>query len=127
MGRGWIGVDLDGTLAEQYWPHKGEYDPLRIGDPIPAMVERVCSWLAMGQEVRIFTARVGPQGSAPGWPGGAEQREQIAKAISTWTRRHFGVPLDATCTKDYGMIALYDDRAFRVERNTGRIIEPSHE
>ena len=58
---GWIGVDLDGTLAEHYWPAKGDYDPTRIGDPIPMMVERVRGWLAEGREVRVFTARGGPQ------------------------------------------------------------------
>ena len=49
---GWIGVDLDGTLAE-YGEFKGLYV---IGDPIPKMVERVQRWLAEGWEVCIMTA-----------------------------------------------------------------------
>lgn len=52
---GWIGVDLDGTLA-MYDGFKG---PEHIGDPVPKMLERVKKWLAEGREVRIFTARVG--------------------------------------------------------------------
>lgn len=38
---GWIGVDLDGTLAEYHGWGNGE-----IGDPVPAMLERVKKWLA---------------------------------------------------------------------------------
>ena len=48
----WIGVDLDGTLA-QYGGWKG---PDTIGDPVPMMKERVMKWLNEGAEVRIFTA-----------------------------------------------------------------------
>ena len=51
---GWIGVDLDGTLAE-YGGWKG---PDHIGPPVPKMLERVKSWIAEGRDVRIFTARV---------------------------------------------------------------------
>ena len=50
---GWIGVDLDGTLAKY-----GIWDG-SIGEPIPLMVERVKIWIALGVEVKIFTARVG--------------------------------------------------------------------
>ena len=49
--KGWIGVDLDGTLAVYY-------DWEIIGDPIPLMVERVQQWLKEGKHVKIFTARV---------------------------------------------------------------------
>ena len=40
---GWIGVDLDGTLAKYSTWNNGQ-----IGDPIPAMVERVKKWLLLG-------------------------------------------------------------------------------
>ena len=54
MSEGWIGVDLDGTLAEYLgWQGMGH-----IGEPIAPMVERVKAWLAEGKDVRIFTARV---------------------------------------------------------------------
>jgi hypothetical protein len=113
----WIGVDLDGTLADHYWPEKGPYDPVRIGDPIPAMVEQVKAWIAEGHEVRVFTARVGPAGSAPS----DEDFDlgPIYRAIWAWTEKHIGTKLMPTCMKDYGMVELWDDRAVRVLHNTG--------
>ena len=51
----WIGVDLDGTLAEVGRDNLGE-----IGKPITKMMNRVKKWLEDGEyEVRIFTARAG--------------------------------------------------------------------
>ena len=46
---GWIGVDLDGTLST----HDGWGDG-SIGEPVPAMVQRVREWLAEGREVRML-------------------------------------------------------------------------
>lgn len=46
---GWIGVDLDGTLAKSVKSHAAE----DIGVPIYRMVKQVKKWLAEGQEVRI--------------------------------------------------------------------------
>jgi len=114
---GWIGVDLDGTLAEHYWPHKGQYDPLRIGAPLAPMVNRIHQWMRDGYEVRVFTARVSPRGSAPGH--GPEELERVHQEISRWTMAHVGEELADTCTKDYDMIVLYDDRAVRVKHNQG--------
>jgi hypothetical protein len=56
---GWIGFDLDGTLAEY-----GEWQgPTHIGKPIPSMIVRVKNYLDNGYEVRIMTARcVDPAG-----------------------------------------------------------------
>lgn len=103
---GWIGVDLDGTLAH-YDTWRG---PLHIGDPVPVMLERVRGWLEGGWEVRIFTARVSDPRQAP----------DIQVAIQDWCERH-GLPrLDVTCIKDYSMVQLWDDRAVAVEVNTGR-------
>lgn len=100
----WIGVDLDGTLASDDQP-SGFYDPEYIGPPVESMLKRVKDWLAQGIEVRIFTARA---------------NDSIAcHAVRRWTLKHFGVELPVTATKDYSMIALWDDRAVAVERNTG--------
>lgn len=44
MSSGWIGVDLDGTLA-YYSGWKGIE---HVGDPVPAMINRVRAWLANG-------------------------------------------------------------------------------
>lgn len=101
---GWIGVDLDGTLAEY-----GEWEGVdHIGPPIPKMVERVKGWLADGRDVRIFTARV----------GGAETDAAIP-VINAWIEGVFGRLLPITNVKDFAMIELWDDRAVQVEKNTG--------
>jgi hypothetical protein len=104
-GWGWIGVDLDGTLAEYH----GWVAADHIGPPIPAMVERVKAWLAEGRQVRIFTARV------------SDPAETI-EPIKAWCREHLGRELPVTNVKDYGMVELWDDRAVTVEPNTGRVI-----
>lgn len=111
----WIGVDLDGTLAR----YDGWVGPDVIGDPIPAMVERVKKWHREGKEVRIFTARV-----ATG-PGGHDMREAMKAqlAIEKWMQKHLGFSLPVTCAKDHGLVEMWDDRAVQVERNTGRRID----
>ena len=108
MSEGWIGVDLDGTLAH----YDGWVRPDHIGAPIPLMVQRVKHWLKQGQLVKIFTARVANPDQAP-----------IARsAIESWCETYLGQKLEVTCCKDLSMIALYDDRCIRVEHNTGLIL-----
>lgn len=102
---GWIGVDLDGTLAE----YGGWRGADHIGEPVPAMAFRVRKWLADGRDVRIFTARA----SVP---------EQVAPVVA-WAERHFGVALPVTNVKDFAMVELWDDRAVQVEPNTGRRVD----
>jgi hypothetical protein len=105
---GWIGVDLDGTLAR----YSGWQGPTNIGEPVPLMLERVKAWLAEGQRVKIFTARVACFDP---------YRSEVIKAIHEWLELH-GLPrLDVTNEKDMLMLELWDDRAFQVEKNTGRI------
>lgn len=104
---GWIGVDLDGTLAEY-----GKWNSDEIGTPVPAMVERIKSWLATGQEVRIMTARVSADQANNSYQRGL---------IINWCLKHLGQELPVTCRKDFAMIELWDDRAVGVEMNTGKI------
>lgn len=110
--KGWIGVDLDGTLAH--------YDKWRgsqhIGDPIPAMQKRVKAWLAEGQEVRIFTARVSPQAIALN----GETRQSVVRPIMSWCLAHIGCAVSVTHEKDMAMIQLWDDRCVQVIPNTGQ-------
>jgi len=103
---GWIGVDLDGTLA-----YYAGWDPdnLGIGEPIPAMLERVKFWVANGHTVKIMTARVAHE------HGSAFVRQEIEE----WCLKHIGRKLEVTCQKDYAMIELWDDRAVRVKANEG--------
>jgi hypothetical protein len=106
MSGGWIGVDLDGTLAE-YSHFEG---PTIIGKPIPRMVERVKRWLAEGRTVKIFTARVCK---------GPTDVKLIRQAIEVWCAQHIGRKLEVTNEKDWGMVELWDDRAVQVIPNTG--------
>ena len=105
---GWIGVDLDGTLA-----HYTDYEEQggKIGAPVPEMVARVRRWLLEGRDVRIFTARVWKD------PEAVERKKVMA-----WCDTYIGVVLPVTCEKDWDMEELWDDRAVRVEKNTGRVI-----
>jgi hypothetical protein len=107
---GWIGVDLDGTLAH-YEGWKGER---QIGAPVPAMLERIHVWLKNGVEVRIFTARVSQMPD--------RDVAEMTKIVQDWLQAECGLPrLAVTNIKDFGMIELWDDRAVSVEMNTGRI------
>jgi hypothetical protein len=103
---GWIGVDLDGTLAE-YDDWKGM---TVIGDPIMPMVDRVRQWIEIGVRVKIFTARICRQGV---------DREIAEKAIREWCLKHIGYELEVTNVKDFAMIELWDDRAVQVIKNIG--------
>lgn len=102
----WIGVDLDGTLAES----NPVWDGNRIEAPIPLMVERVKRWLAEGKNVRILTARVAR---------GFDPKAENYIAVSNWTKETFGEYLHVTSEKDPNMIELWDDRAVQVIPNTG--------
>lgn len=114
MNGGWIGVDLDGTLA-YYSGWKGAH---HIGDPISPMIDRVKNWIADGKTVKIFTARMHGHG-APLLGGGTED---VKTPIENWCRKHLGQVLEITNIKDFGMIELWDDRAVRVETNTGKVL-----
>lgn len=112
----WKGVDLDGTLAYyDGWKGSGV-----IGEPIKPMVDRVKSWLAAGQEVKILTARVAGQDVS------VER-----KAIEKWCVEHIGQVLDVVCCKDQRMSELWDDRAVQVCKNTGMrvdgVVDANHE
>lgn len=117
---GWIGVDLDGTLAHYDGWKGGDH----IGEPIRPMVERVCNWLEQGREVRIFTARVGRTGKVT-ILGGKDDEDFATgqrKLIQEWCLKHIGIVLEVTATKDFGMIELWDDRCVQVIPNTGNPI-----
>jgi hypothetical protein len=68
--------------------------------------------MAMGIEVRIFTARVSHQ-RLP------HREKWIRERIEKWCREHIGTTLKVTCIKGPGLLELWDDRARRVGYNTG--------
>lgn len=100
MKSGWIGVDLDGTLAKYDGWGDGS-----IGEPVPAMLFRVRQWLADGKTVKIFTARA------------SDEREK--SKVQEWLGRHDLAECEVTNVKDFAMIELWDDRAIRVMPNKG--------
>lgn len=104
--KGWIGVDLDGTLAVYH----GWISSDHIGPPVPIMAFRVREWLKEGKDVRIFTARVCPN---------KPDAEICREVIHAWCFHHFGKPLTVTHEKDPAMLELWDDRAVQVIPNTG--------
>jgi hypothetical protein len=103
---GWIGVDLDGTLA-YYDGWKGE---THIGDPIPLMVARVKNWLVENKDVRVFTARAHVEDF---------NNSEGRKAIENWCLENIGCILPITNVKDFAMVQLWDDRAIQIKENTG--------
>ena len=107
-GEGWIGVDLDGTLAE--W-NTGD-DVNQIGAPIHTVADRVRDWVAARIEVRIMAARV----SSLACRACIEKQKEM---IREWTKEHIGTALEATAEKDMDMVQLWDDRAITVQKNTG--------
>jgi hypothetical protein len=138
---GWIGIDLDGTLAHY---ESGDAANNEVGEPILPMLERV-KMLMTSNEVRIFTARAYPinrhiLGSmAESALNDLEDTYMEAckkesdrsrvrsafrnvRAIRTWTRKHLGKQLTVTNLKDPLMKRLYDDRAVTVQQNTGMIL-----
>ena len=98
----WIGVDLDGTLAE----YNDWIGVEHIGKPIPLMMERVKGWVAEGKKIKIFTAR-------------AIHGQDAIHHIHQWLVQH-GLPeLEVTNVKDFDMVELWDDRCVSVITNTG--------
>ena len=102
---GWIGVDLDGTLAR----HTGWKGATKIGNPIPRMVRRVRRWVSHGRKVKLFTARA--------------DDEKSVNAIQKWLKVNELPDLPITNLKDKDCIEFWDDRAKAVEKNTGRLKE----
>jgi len=102
--KGWIGVDLDGTLAL----YDGWQGAEHIGDVVPSMLEKVKAWTHAGIEVRIFTARA----SVP----------EYVPYVKAWLSDHGIGSLRVTNEKDFGMLQLWDDRCVQVIPNTGRVI-----
>lgn len=113
---GWVGVDLDGTLAS--YPEGYHRSPTEVGPPIPATVALVKSLLEKGVTVKIFTARASRRKGR-----GPLVDYLIKTSIGWWCYEHLGRVLEVTNEKDENMIALIDDRAVGIERNTGRITD----
>jgi hypothetical protein len=77
------------------------------------MVQRIKDWLAAGDEVKIFTARVTPSNPNAG-------RERMA--IKKFCKETFGQDLEITAIKEPEFTDMWDDKAVSVEPNTGRVL-----
>lgn len=120
MGK-WIGIDLDGTLAE----YRGFKGPLEIGKPIPRMLDRVREMLYTGVEIKIFTARIDPIGLEKYRFTTGDRFatvEHVTKAIEVWCEHYIGRKLPITDRKDLDTIEIWDDHCVQVKTNTGEFI-----
>ena len=97
-------VDLDATLAK----HTDWKGVEHIGEPVPKMMERVRNWLKDGDEVVIFTARLGEKGAFP--------------HIKRWLREQGLDHLRVTNIKGMEATDFWDDKAVAVKPNTGEIL-----
>lgn len=118
--RPWTGFDLDGTLALA-----GEtFNANSIGRPIKPMLDLILDMIAHEERVKIFTARVSVTDQRSPYSGMVANKGFVAiqhKIISAWNRRNIGMDIEVTCVKDALCKAIYDDIAWRVERNVGII------
>ena len=109
-----IAVDFDGTLAK----YDGWKGPRKLGEPVPAMLERVKAELKAGNHVRIYTARVNPGITYEH----AMDATDAFILIVGWCHAHIGQILPITYVKSPDIEIFLDDRARQVVENTGKIV-----
>ena len=102
---GSIYVDLDGTLAE-YDTFKGHR---HIGKPIEKMVHFVETAVEGGWTIKIFTARANSPEAIP----------YIRKWLIEVFGHILGNDFEITNIKGYDGALFVDDRAIRIDKNTG--------
>ena len=100
---GWIGVELDGTLAH-FEPGQ---DMQTIGEPVAKMRMRVQQWMMVDIDVRLFTARAADPAQIP--------------LIQAWLKEHKMEKMKITCEKDFAMSQFWDDCGVHVVTNRGEI------
>ena len=103
-----IAVDFDKTLAK-YMSFRGSEE---VGEPVPAMVDRVRRWLAEDRDVEIFTARVSREHPK-------DERKAAKKAIKRFCEEQFGQKLRVTADKSPDFEEFWDDKAVAVVPNEG--------
>lgn len=112
QGPPWIGVDFDGTLAEH---PKGEFKEKDL-KPIGPMVSRVKRWLKDGKDVHILTARASRESFSK------KKVKKQTKIIQKWCKRYLGRKLPVTAEKNQALAAIYDNIAYHVVKDTGRVV-----
>ena len=136
QGEGWIGFDLDGTLAK----YDGWNGIDHIGEPIEPMVSLIKVLHAEGKTVKILTARVAPRPNAEtkpnpylenhwcienpdGMPWAKKGPWTALEFIQDWCYHFLGFVPEIVYQKDSLMLDLYDDRCHQVIPNTGVAVE----
>ena len=105
-----IYIDFDGTIATQKDGYQRE-----IGEPIMPMIDRINKWIKQGHNITIFTAR-------------ADYSDLMEKMdIEIFCVKHFGKILPITNKKSHNADLYIDDKAIRVERNTGKLLNDIEE
>lgn len=95
----WVGVDLDGTIAEPLWTP--ENPTSEIGDPIPESLEKIQELVDAGYKIIVHTSRP--------WT----DYENIENYLV-----HYGIPFkEIQCGKPL-YAAYIDDRAIHAEHWT---------
>jgi len=111
----YIGVDLDGTLARyEGWAPLDE-----IGEPIPKMIGKVKALKALGENIKIITARCAAIGTADRVTGKKLRYCDVIEPIQKWCEIHLDFIPEVTNEKDYLMKYCLDDRAVAVKLNDG--------
>ena len=106
----WLGVDLDGTLAQYH----GWVSEEHIGEPVVSIVAALNARRADGWKIVIFTARVS---------GDSEEAQRAEVAIWKWLDFYNIKAEGITCTKHKHFAEFWDDRARQVIFNKGYIVE----
>ena len=94
MTQGWIGIDIDGTLAH----YDGWRGPDHFGAVIEPMRVRLEQWRQSGVEVRIFTARACDPALVP--------------SIQRWLDSLELGDIAITHRKDYHLLQVWDEFAY---------------
>ena len=106
-------VDFDGTLVED----TGWKGFRHIGKPFIEMVRKVRNWLACGDEVVLFTARLSPSKEFDPAADGLTL-DVVEGMLEEWCVEHLGRKLRVT-NKKPGSAYTYDDWGQQIVRNTG--------
>ena len=97
-GQGTLGVDLDGTLAEQQVP----FNPYSVGPPVLTILHKVRAEIAKGRHVVCFTARA------------SSNDTEMWRTVRAWLDEQGLYGMRITNTKTPDISEIWDDRARQV-------------
>jgi len=97
-GQGTLGVDLDGTLAEQQVP----FNPYSVGPPVLNILHKVRAEIAKGRHVVCFTARA------------SSNDTEMWRTVRAWLDEQGLYGMRITNTKTPDISEIWDDRARQV-------------